>query len=77
MKLPVSILHNRKFTVFHNNLYTSNIHIELDSIFVDEVVKQLNDSGAKYMYTSAELLNKAKEASTKYGKIKVRLVVFH
>ena len=38
---------------------------------VDEVLKQLQDSGATYMYTSQELLIKAKEAADKYGKIKV------
>ena len=37
----------------------------------DEVLKQLQDSGATYIYTSQELLNKAKEAADKYGKIKV------
>ena len=37
----------------------------------DEVQKQLKDAGATYMYTSQELLDKAKEAAATHGKIKV------
>ena len=36
------------------------------------MVNQLKDSGAKYLYASQELLNKAKDASSRYGNIRVK-----
>ena len=41
------------------------------SCFLDEVTKQLEDSGATFMYTIETFVATAQEAAKKYGKIKV------
>ena len=41
----------------------------------DELVKQLEDAEACYLFTTTELLDKAKEAVRRYGRIKVRIVL--
>ena len=40
----------------------------------DELAKQLEDAEASYLFTTTELLDKAKEAVRRYGRIKVRFV---
>ena len=40
----------------------------------DEVTKQLEDAEASYLFTTTELLDKAKEAVRRSGRIKVRFV---
>ena len=40
-------------------------------VFLDEVTKQLKDSGATFMYTIETFVATAQEAARKYGKIKV------